>query len=970
MNFLVRWKRKAVGNCEVIAAFYVHGRGSELQHSPCGLYRTILHQILPYCPDHLESLTKNWLEGKQIRETWTWSEQNLRKYFKEAVTKICFQFPVTLFVDALDELGKEKAVRVVEDFGKTVKNLGAPGLKLKICFSCRHYPHLYPDCNSYLYPGLPAQSSFCIMVEEKNEDDIQKLISNHRALRRMDAEISTETKNEVLQLILNRAKGVFQWVVLVLEQVDELLDYGPHPSRIKQEIEKIPTGLEALYDSLLIVSNSNPGQTLKLFQWLIFTVRPLSVAELRDALAIDAYMTHKSYSDIQCSHNYYALERMKQSVRSISKGLVQVKIYTDTTEATQHIVNSFREKDPDYDAKYQSFEFIHESVRDYVIEKGLHSLKKKLDFLPGTEQYSCQFQLSRSCIRYLSLNEMHCTVFSYRSDNRRSVDAKPTCDYALRDYAHFFWIHHVMKAEQDNIDQQDLLAIFGFRNGTEDLPSVYIVDYPYMGSDILAHFQDEDFYLYQMLQKNDQLLSTMEHWDTRSYRDVWIQFHQVWINRGGHLSLSSILCLAGISSALKKMRILQPDLYRSSESGRLLMYALLGRHEQIVQDYLEDLHTKDAHLSMSPGLNFHIDGWSPLGFAVETDQEDLLHTLLDAGADPNLSFGNLCFPRTYNSTCLFVAMQRKSSNIVRRLLHAGADVNLPSEAYECSELVPLHISVADGNVDMVRALLESGANPNITDTEDRMPLSILVDNNYLMSQDEAEKIIKLLVHHGADPNHRSDQHKTTILTSFVASLDFGLPLRFWGFAAYDGLLVFLLNNGAHPGILDGFNTSALERNLFHRLGEIDIDGRLLSWRDDYGYTTLMCELMIRKSFGWRQVERFGEMLQIVASSGEYDFNVAARDGNNLLSVAVAMDAVKIVDILLKHRSVDPNLQDINGHTPLMKAANYGHKDIVKHFLNCGRTAVEIVDKSGWTAFDWAVHAGNAAIATWLQDEMI
>lgn len=958
MSFIVRWKRKHLDekSKEIVATFYVHARGTEIQHSPLGLYRSMLHQLLPYAPGQLATLTAEWLNRKDICKTLTWSEQKLRECFNLAVTRICDQFPLTLVVDGLDELGKRNAVRFIEEFGTMVKALGAPGLKLKICFSCRHYPNIYPDSNSYLYPGLPSESSFCVKVEEKNGDDIRKLISTHRALRRMDAELSTETKKEVLQLILNRAKGVFQWVVLVLEQVDELLDYGPTSSRIKQEVERIPAGLEALYDSLLISSNPDPGQTLKLFQWLLFTVTPLSVAELRDALAIEAYMAHKSYSDIQSSRNYYVLENMKQSVRSISKGLVQVKVHIDKTKSTQHVMSFFQQKDPDYHVESQSVEFIHESVRDYLLEKGLHALKTKLGLLPGTPQYSCQFQLSRSCIGYLNLNEITCTVRS------------PDCHYALGEYAHFFWIHHVMKAEQDHIDQQDLLAMFKFRSGTQGLPSNYVVEY--------SNYQRGQWsYLYHMAQKNDQLRSTLDHWASVAPDGlISLMFYSAWVNRGGHLTLPSILCLAGIFSALKQMRVLQPDLYRTSERRRLLMCALLGKHEQIIQDYLKDLHTEDADLSMSPGLDFRMDGLSPLGFAVETKQEDLLQTLLDAGADPNLYYTK---PDVLRTTCLFSAAELGHSNMVQSLLHAGADASLSLVLFGEKYRAPLHTAVGGGHLDVVKALLESDADPNIADEQNRTPLWYLVNTRYHLSVSCFKETFKLLLDHGADPNHRGSQH-STVRTNFIDDDQF-LELMYESgnpdFFGCKRLLDSLLNKGAYLGIIDGFNTSALEAILFHRLGpfhrlaKIDVLKPMLDWTDGHGYTTLMCELMIRKSFGWQEVGRFREMLEILMSGGKYDFNVQAHDGNNLLSVAVILDAAEIAEILLMDQTVNPNLQDINGHTPLMKAADYGYKDIVKLFLGCERTAVGIVDRCGWTAFDWAVHAGNAAVATWLRNAM-
>lgn len=45
MRFVVENKRARAIEKETIAVFFVHGRGSEIQKSPLGLYRSLLHQI-------------------------------------------------------------------------------------------------------------------------------------------------------------------------------------------------------------------------------------------------------------------------------------------------------------------------------------------------------------------------------------------------------------------------------------------------------------------------------------------------------------------------------------------------------------------------------------------------------------------------------------------------------------------------------------------------------------------------------------------------------------------------------------------------------------------------------------------------------------------------------------------------------------------------------------------------------------
>lgn len=52
--------RNTVDGKEIIAAFFIHGRGSELQKSPLGLYRSLLHQVLPSFPEHLNRLSEGY----------------------------------------------------------------------------------------------------------------------------------------------------------------------------------------------------------------------------------------------------------------------------------------------------------------------------------------------------------------------------------------------------------------------------------------------------------------------------------------------------------------------------------------------------------------------------------------------------------------------------------------------------------------------------------------------------------------------------------------------------------------------------------------------------------------------------------------------------------------------------------------------------------------------------------------------
>ena len=89
--------------------------------------------------------------------------------------------------------------------------------------------------------------------------------------------------------------------------------------------------------------------------------------------------------------------------------------------------------------------------------------------------------------------------------------------------------------------------------------------------------------------------------------------------------------------------------------------------------------------------------------------------------------------------------------IVRLLLTQGADVNLAAQ--NSARVTALHGAVTRGAADIVRVLLERGANPNVRQEGGFAPLHSAAAAGH-------EGIVRLLVEHGAETSPRSDQGKT------------------------------------------------------------------------------------------------------------------------------------------------------------------------------------------------------------------
>ncbi|KAJ1266212.1 hypothetical protein BS78_08G133600 [Paspalum vaginatum] len=124
--------------------------------------------------------------------------------------------------------------------------------------------------------------------------------------------------------------------------------------------------------------------------------------------------------------------------------------------------------------------------------------------------------------------------------------------------------------------------------------------------------------------------------------------------------------------------------------------------------------TGTARLLLSKGVD--VDQLSsrgaPLHLAAATANDMVIKVLLEHGADPNKFFHNI-FP-------LMVACSAQSLKCMKLLVEAGADVN-----YICpSGPSILTAAVDQGLTDIVKFLLDSGADPNLADKDGAFPIMV------------------------------------------------------------------------------------------------------------------------------------------------------------------------------------------------------------------------------------------------------
>lgn len=169
----------------------------------------------------------------------------------------------------------------------------------------------------------------------------------------------------------------------------------------------------------------------------------------------------------------------------------------------------------------------------------------------------------------------------------------------------------------------------------------------------------------------------------------------------------------GVSVIMKAMYYGKKDVVDALlESGvelDVFEAAATGHTERLL-----DLIAKDASLTNA----YSVDGFTPLGFATFFGRQEVVKTLLEAGADVNAASRE-----SMKVTPLASAAAAKQTEIARLLIAHGANVN----ARAAGGHIPLHEAAANGNVELVKLLIENGVDVNAKTDDGKTPLDFAVE---------------------------------------------------------------------------------------------------------------------------------------------------------------------------------------------------------------------------------------------------
>jgi ankyrin repeat protein len=696
MKHALRHEQSHNRSHSTILSYFFNARGHGMEKTMEGMYRSLLHQVFKYSPRRVPKPPPGYLTEWKYEG---WPVAILQDWFRQAPLGFGAGRIFTCFIDALDECNEDSIRLAIDDFEELGELANSRGIQLSICFASRHYPRI----------SIKYHETINLDVESKHQDDILTFIR-----RKLHGERSVRLELEMK--ISSRCSGVFLWAALVVRIMNQKTDYGATRSQLLDELSRVPTGIEELLHNIILNRDITLLPTL---QWVLFSRESLSVYQLY--LGIMASLG-RSNNAIAFKQSHTSGTQMRAFILTSSRGLVE---FTTST-----ILD---------DRKAQ---FIHETVREYLLSGGLAMLDHSLS---GSVEAISHARLGQWCSDYIE----HFPVPEFREHRVRG---------SFESYAANQMLGHMEVAYSgkgldlrsiDAISQRTWLVLQ--KNHRSVLESIYILD------------TSQAACLYVLIEAECTALAEA------------ILQRQLACSSKTRNQTSQMNCKT------PKMCCIDVNTICGPGDRDTALLAAINSCNRTRTDRLVKLLLKcgaDPNLAVVPSSTPLREALRPL--PEFTEDPSLVRLLLENGADPNIPISS--YP---GGSVLGAEVRLRRGSVVKLLLDFGANVRgHGTEKYLC-------IAAAHSTPSMVRILLAAGANVDERDRSGHTALHLVIKRkgNHRSREKEREVravIAQVLLDAGADVDAMCEDRETATMLAF--------RLKQYGLAR------LLLDRGADPNL--------------------------------------------------------------------------------------------------------------------------------------------------------------------------
>ncbi|KAK7999276.1 hypothetical protein PG990_011876 [Apiospora arundinis] len=830
----------------------------------------------------------------------------------------------------------------------------------------------------------------------------------------IDIFITERTKNltsnssslqEIKDTLSEDADGMFLWVSLVIDSIKEQRS----DNKRKMAAKNMPKGLAGAYsvalDRVMAQEDSVKDVALRALLWIANSERPLTKAELLEALSIEEGMTVLEPED-------------RVDDQSLVKDCADLVLF-----------------------KNGRYSLLHVSLKEYLTNQAPGPSNPLAEY--WILQLKSQAILAELCLTYLSLDTFRTATIKCEEDRTTLLD-----DYPLLAYSATYWGKHVAKVastEKDRvmplargfIKDEQLVCVWAQiinkdtgRNATNSTAPKPLHLVSFFGlKELLPYFDPTELQLdsetrYGCLpidlafeeghkEMAGWLLSQHELTSTKGIGElqipskfplVWLAARNNWVdiitrlldmgfdkNQWGEnthpyyklTALQEAVLCGSDEAALSLIEAgANPDL-GNSLGETVLMTALAGQRLRVV-DRLLDLGA-DVTLRSR-------DGTTALEQAIRHNLLGAVTKILAYGEDIRAELGI--------NTSLQVAARFGASNIIDVLLEHGADLEYKDD----EGLTPLVIAASKGHLDAVKQLLQHGA--QLTTRNARKETIF----HHLFSEESTKtvNVLDWILENGdkyakIDPRNPLEPvtiegglsaASNTITLTLMVSEDMGRISPLQKAASYGDMRTIksLLRTPLRRHMVTHYGHTCLQRAL--REGNFDFSEALFDackevfvqfppsdemWMGiaaKSGNADLIPLVLSNGGSPVAEDEDGDTPLHIAAFWGRVEFIKSLTDQvprldyhckNHSGETPLHRAAFDAIEVMLPHYSIDDDLRDIYGQWPLHCAAWPRRVECAKALISFDPSCVDRPDNHGYTALHFAAEEGHGELVRYLLD---
>ncbi|KAL2201754.1 hypothetical protein CC79DRAFT_1402082 [Sarocladium strictum] len=400
-------RRKLKTSQVLVASYFFHSQGEVLQRSIEGMYRSLVFQLFNGFVDLQDLLDDTELlpDGKSGCP----SLYQLQVLLERGIARLKDR-QFICYVDALDECAMNEVPRIAQNFQNLAEEQNHEWCRFRAFLSSRHYPH------------IQARIGLQLVLEQMpgHAEDLTRYVNARLAFRDPD----------LTQKLTRRANGLFLWVLLVVDDLNRLYLRG-HPRSAAQyeQLGRLPADLSIVFANILHRYTGQMDEFIVAVVWMLFSRRPLSPAELEHAIwsGIGHGTSDHPPPSLKIPFDEES-SRLHRRITSSSKGLAEVTTYNESSTA----------------------QFIHESVRDFLLKDG--GLVQIWPESMADATMASHQRIGDCCESYLLSPAVQADVIaSTQSYTRRSMilDRFPLLQYAVQNHWYHRDLSAVSKIESD-----------------------------------------------------------------------------------------------------------------------------------------------------------------------------------------------------------------------------------------------------------------------------------------------------------------------------------------------------------------------------------------------------------------------------------------------------------------------------------------------------------------------------------------